>query len=402
MIRALAIVMLLASTHTAAIAQHVPAGEGTGKGESTDGLAMQAARGRMVTKRGQIVAYSQHFDLSRIPAYRPHHRLIGTIRLWGSNYITDGRVGALWEASFRRFHPRVRFEWHMKTAQATIPALAFGLADISIGRSTTFAELELYERLKNHDPLTLDIATGSYDVPGWNPGFGVIVSKDNPLERITLEQLDGIFGAERSGGWDGTSWRPQWARGPERNLRTWGQLGLTGEWADKPINAYGLNLRYHQATTLSDRVLRSSDKWNEHMRTYANYVAADGKLSRSMNADLAGDRYGIGIVAAPTTDLSRGASQSNQKILLLAETAAGPYVPYTLETIQGRTYPLYDQIFAFADVAPGRAADPKVVEFLRFILSREGQEAIERDGKYLPLPAQVALKGLTKLEEIDR
>lgn len=402
MIGALAIAALLASTPAPAMAQHVPAGEGTGKGESTDGLAMQAARGKMVTRRGLLIAYSNRFDLSRIPAYRPHHRLSGTIRLWGSNYITDGRVGALWEASFRRFHPKVRFDWHMKTAQATMPALAFGIADIGIGRSTTFAELELYERLKNHDPLTLDIATGSYDVPGWNPGFGVIVSKDNPLEKITLEQLDGIFGAERSGGWDGTSWRPQWARGPERNIRTWGQLGLTGEWADKPINAYGLNLRYHQATTLSDRVLQSSDKWNEHMRTYANYVAADGKLSRSMNADLAGDRYGIGIVAAPTTDLTRGAAQPRQKILLLAKTAAGPYVPYTLETIQSRAYPLYDQIFAFADIAPGRPADPKVVEFLRFILSREGQEAIEQDGKYLPLPAPVALKGLAKLEEIDR
>lgn len=397
---AVALALLAAWLPAAAVAQPAPKGEGAGKGESTNGLDMQAARGALVTKRGRLIAYTKRFDLSGIPAYTPHHQVSGVIRLWGSNYITDGMVGGYWETAFKTFHPGVTFEWRMETAQATIPALAFGVADISIGRSTTFAELELYERLKNHDPLTLDIATGSYDVPGWNPGFGVVVNKDNPLDRITVDQLDGIFGAERSGGWDGTSWRPQYARGPEKNIRTWGQMGLKGEWGDQPINAYGLNLRYHQATTLSDRVLKSSDKWNEHMRTYANYVAADGQLSRSMNADLAADRYGIGIVASPTTDLARSVAPT-QKILPVAQTAAGPYVAYTLETVQDRTYPLYDHIFAYADAAPGKAADPKAVEFLRFILSREGQEAIERDGKYLPLTASVAKQGLAQLDKVD-
>ncbi len=197
MIRLATIALLLASAP--AVAQVTPKGEGTGKGESTEGLDMQAARGTMVTKRGQLIAYTRRFDLSGLPAYRPRHQVSGTIRLWGSNYITDGMVGGYWEAAFRKFHPGIRFEWHMVTAQATIPSLAFGIADISIGRSTTFAELELYERLKGHDPLTLDIATGSYDVPGWNPGFGVIVNKDNPLDKITVDQLDGIFGADEIG-----------------------------------------------------------------------------------------------------------------------------------------------------------------------------------------------------------
>ena len=93
MIRRLAIALLLSLAPAAAIAQHVPAGEGSGKGESTEGLAMQAARGKMVTRRGMLVAYTKRFDLSQIPAYRPHRRLSGTIRLWGSNYITDGMVG---------------------------------------------------------------------------------------------------------------------------------------------------------------------------------------------------------------------------------------------------------------------------------------------------------------------
>src|SRR5258708_13323092 len=123
MIRVLAIALLISSAPAAAIAQHRPAGEGTGKGESTEGLAMQAARGKMVTKRGQLIAYTKRFDLSKIPAYRPRHKLSGTIRLWGSNYITDGLVGAYWEAAFRKFHPKVHFQWQMKTPQPTMPPL---------------------------------------------------------------------------------------------------------------------------------------------------------------------------------------------------------------------------------------------------------------------------------------
>jgi phosphate transport system substrate-binding protein len=374
------------------------AAEGTKPGESTKGMDMQAARADMMAARGQKVAYTQVFDLSGIPAYVPRRKVTGTIRLWGSNYITDGNLGPYWQREFKKFHPGVKFAWHMKTTSAAVPSLVFGVSDIGIGRKVTFSELQLFQRYTNADPLEIDIATGSYDVPGWNPGYGVIVNKDNPLTRVTLEQLDGIFGAERAGGWDGTNWVPQAARGPEKNIRTWGQLGLTGEWANQPINVYGLNLRYHQTVEISDRVLQASDKWNERLRIYANYVTADGKLARGMNQDLAADRYGIGIVAAPTTNLGGGKAEATQKLLPLAKTAAGPYIPYTIETVQDRSYPLYDHIFAYANIDPHKPADPKVVEFLRFVVSREGQAAVMRDGKYLPLTAAVAAEQSSKLE----
>jgi phosphate transport system substrate-binding protein len=149
-------------------------------------------------------------------------------------------------------------------------------------------------------------------------------------------------------------------------------------------------------------VLSGSDKWNEHLKIYANFVSAAGKLERGMNADLAGDRYGIGIIAAPTSNLSGGASEPALKVLPVATTAAGPYVPYTLETVHDRSYPLYDRIYAYADRAPGQPMDPKVLEFLRFVLSQEGQAAVMRDGKYLPLTAEVANAQLKRLEEAAR
>ncbi|MGH3575994.1 MAG: hypothetical protein ACRDU0_00315 [Mycobacterium sp.] len=182
---------------------------------STEGLAMQAARAHMMAARGAKVAYTRKFDLSDLPHYVPAQTVSGTLRLWGSNYIVDGFVGRYWESEFRKFQPRVKFEFHMKTTLAAVPSLVFGVADIGIGRKITFSELELFQRYFDRDPVEIDIATGSYDVPGWNPGYGVVVHHDNPLTRVTMEQLDGIFGAERTGGWDGTSWRANWARGPE-------------------------------------------------------------------------------------------------------------------------------------------------------------------------------------------
>jgi phosphate transport system substrate-binding protein len=367
--------------------------------ESTEGLDMQAARAKMMSARGAKVAYTKKFDLSGLPNYVPKQKLSGTIRVWGSNYITDGSLGGYWEAAFKKYQPEVNLEYHMKTTLAAVPSLIFGVSDLGIGRKITFPEQELFERYTDRSPIEIDIATGSYDVPGWQPGYGVVVHKDNPLTKITMQELDGVFGAERAGGWEGTSWRPNWARGPESNIRTWSQLGLKGEWADKPINVYGLTLRYHQAIEISDMVLKSSDKWNEHLKIYANFVSKAGKLERGMNDDLSADRYGIGIIAAPTTNLAGGDKNATLKILSVAQSEAGPYVPYTLDTIHDRTYPLFDRIYAYADREPGKPMNPAVLEFLRFVLSQQGQAEVMRDGKYLPLTAEVAKAELKKLED---
>ena len=391
--------LVIAAASLALFAGEISLSQAQEPKESTEGLDMQAARAKMMSVRGGKVAYTKKWDLSGLPKYQPKQKVSGTIRMWGSNYITDGFIGGYWEAAFRKFHPDVKFDFHMKTTLAAVPSLIFGVSDLGIGRKITFAEQELFERYTDRSPVEIEIATGSYDVPGWQPGYGVVVQKDNPLTKITMDQLDGVFGAERAGGWDGTSWRPNWARGPEKNIRTWGQLGLTGEWADKPINVYGLTLRYHQATEISDRVLKASDKWNERLKIYANFVSKAGKLERGMNEDLAADKYGIGIVAAPTTNLTGGASQPTQKVLAVAAKDGGAYIPYTLDTLQNRTYPLYDRIFAYADREQGKPMNPAVLEFLRFVLSQEGQAEVMRDGKYLPLNAEVANAQLKKLEE---
>jgi len=366
---------------------------------STEGLDMQAARAKMMTVRGRKIAYTKKWDLGGLPKYEPKQKVTGTVRMWGSNYITDGFLGGYWEAAFKKYHPGVKFDFQMKTTLAAVPSLVFGVSDIGVGRKVTFSELELFQRYKNREPLEIDIATGSYDVPGWQPGYGIVVHKDNPIGELTMKQLDGIFGAERTGGWDGTSWRPRYARGPEADIRKWGEVGLTGEWADKTINPYGLNLRYHQATEISDLVLKGSDKWNEHLRVYANFVSAKGNLERGLNDELSKDRYGIAYIAAPTTNLSGQGSHADLKVLKIAEKEGGPYVPYAIDTLHDRTYPLFSRIYAYAD--PGQGLDPTVIEFLRFVVSQEGQAEVMRDGKYLPLTAEVSQAQMKKLDALD-
>ena len=378
------------------------AGAALAEEKASTGLAMQKARAEGLVTKGKKSYYpGDKWDLSDLPAYAPKGKVSGALRLWGSNYIVDGNLGEYWEKAFRKFHPDVKFQFNMLTTRAAVPSLVFGVSDLGIGRKITTEEQQLFERYKNYGPLEVSIATGSYNVTGWQPAFGIVVHKDNPLTKITMEQLDYIFGAERLGGWIGTDWHPEFARGPEKNIRKWGQLGLTGEWADKEITPYGLNARYHQATEISDAVLRGSDKWNEKLRIYANYVGDPSKggmgfgaLKRGLNDDLIKDRSGIAYIAAPVG----GNLPAELKLLELAKSDKGPYYAYTYDNLRNRTYPLFDEIYVYADHPNGKL-DPKVREFLRFILSREGQAAVQQDGKYLPLTAEVAREGLKKIEE---
>ncbi len=356
------------------------------------GLALQAARAKFVVLKAKKAFYTKRWDLSALPSYHPKRQVHGTLRMWGSNYIEDSNLGKYWEKGFQKYEPGVRIAFHMKTTLAAVPSLVFGVADVGVGRKITFAEQLMYERYKNRDPLIISAATGSYDVTGWQPGYGILVNRGNPLSCLTMQQLDGIFGAERLGGWKGTSWHPEYARSSRQNIRTWGQLGLTGEWADRPIDPFGLNMRYHQTTEMSDLILKGSDKWNDRLRIYANYVTKNGRLGRNLKSDLAHDRYGIGWVAAPTFK-----RPPQLKVLAIARHPGGKCVPYTLETIHDRSYPLYSQIYMFANYGKKGSIEPLVREFLRYVVSRQGQEAVERDGKYLPLTAKVAWAQWRKL-----
>lgn len=362
--------------------------------QSRDSLEVQKARNAHVQGRRDLRDYPvDQFDLSVLPDYKPSQQLTGVIRMVGSNYVADSHIGELWVAAFKKLEPGISFKFTLKTPSAAIPALYLGAGDIGPSRKATFEDLLGYERTMDAEPLEIDYATGSYDVPGWSPAFGVFVNEKNPLTKLTMDQLEGIFGSERTGAWEGTSWHPERARTPAQNIRTWGQLGLTGEWADKPIHVYGVNLRYHQAIRFEDQVMHGSAKWNPALLEYANYGKADGTLAigaEMMVQDLAKDPYGICYSEI-------NFSQPHTRTIALAPGDSHNYVPLTRENVWNRSYPLTDAVYMYTNGASNHPMDPKVREFLKFILSRQGQAAIVQDGKYLPLTKEVVAAQLAKL-----
>ena len=360
-----------------------------------DSIELQAARARFIAGRRAKVYYTgQRFDLDQLPAYQPTRELTGVLRIWGLNYLADSMLAEYWQKGFARFQPGITVEYHLPVAMAATSALVAGIADLGANRKMQFTEILQYERVFNRDPLEIPMATGSLDVAGWSDAMCIFVHRSNPITGLTLDQLDRIFGCARLGGWKGTAWHSEFARPSAGNVRTWGQLGLSGPWRDRPITPYGAVVRYDTATKFSDAVLHSSDSWNEQTRMYANYSRSDGTLSiweQQIADDLAHDSGGIAYDG-------HGFMNADMKVVPIQFESGGPYVTPTLATLQDRSYRLYQANYWYVNRLPGQPVDPKVKAFLTYVLSREGQEEVVRDGKYLPLNRGLVAEALRALQ----
>ena len=359
------------------------------KGSSAERRARMAAVARNP-------AYTRRFDLSGLPDYVPQSKPTGVVKLCGNNYLADSPLAGWWKAEFKKYQPGITVDLsQLQTAAIAVPCIALGLADIGITHEPSFYDYLSFLRMKGHEPTGISIFTGSYETVGWQNNMVIIVNKANPLSHIGMDQLDGIFGSERAGGWIGTKWHIELARGPEKNIRSWGQLGLGGIWASRPIDTFGYSLRYATALEFSDKVLHSSDKWNDNLLAFGNYPGPDGNTYLEADQVVDHVRADPGAIAYVRYHPK---FPSDVKILAVGKTAAGPFVPYTIDSLQTREYPLWGDQSIWFDKKPGRSVDPKIREFVRFVLSREGQELVEKDGKYLPLTAEAARQGLAKLQ----
>jgi phosphate transport system substrate-binding protein len=340
-------------------------------------------------------AYTRTFDLSGLPEYVPEGHPTGTLRICGNNYIGDSPLGGWWKEAFEKVQPGIKIEYNLQTAAVAISCLAQGFADIGITHEPSFYDYLTYQRLRGHPPTGIDILTGAYDVVGWQNNMVIVVNKANPLSHISLSQLDGVFGSERAGGWVGQIWHPEFARGPEKDIRTWSQLGVQGPLAAQTIHTYGYSLRYATALEFSDKVLHSSDKWNGNLLGFGNYEKPDGKTY--LEADQIVDHVRDDPSAIAYVRFHPN-FPTDVKILELGATDAGPFVQYSMDTLFDHSYPLWGGQSFWFDLKPGGTVDPMVREFVRFVLSRQGQQLLMKDGKYIPLNADAARDGLAKLQ----
>ena len=329
-----------------------------------------------------MCVYAQ--NLESLPHYKPQQIVTGTNRIWGHGSPKHDFMGKLmshWEEGFRKYQPGIHIENRMYGTASAIGALYTGAADMTIlGEEIHAPAAAAFERVMHYPPLGIDIATGSLDIRNFDYAHVFFVHHDNPITKLTLTQLDGIFGSEHRRG--------------AQNIRTWGELGLTGEWADKPIIPYGWRLDDDFATYLQDVLLGGSHKWNCDLREFRHINKPDGSVydhGQQILDALAKDRYGIAV---------SNLRYINPEVrpLALAANEGEPYYEATKENLIQRKYPLTRIIPAVINRAPGHPVDPKVKEFLRYLLSYEGQHDLVRESGYLPLSEESIREQLKKLE----
>jgi phosphate transport system substrate-binding protein len=340
-------------------------------------------------------------SLDGLPVYQGNNDQFGEIRIWGNETMLQ--MLTAWELGIHEYQRGLRFADVLPSGAAAIGALYTGVADLGLmGHHSWPMETLAFHEVYGYDPLEITVATGAYDVPAKMPANVIYVNKKNPLAKLTVQQLDGILGSQRTGGWQGTHWSTESARGADRNIRTWGQLGLSGEWADKAIHPYGYDLSANSFCLSMQRMaFQGGDMWNPNLHEFAlNEVGMLFKPGprppqgcEVIIDSLSKDPYGIAYTAPQC------ARKSNEvKPLALAADARGPFVEPTKENMANRTYPLVESIYVYINRPPGQPVEPKLKAFLTYILSRQGQEGVLRDGGYLPLTPEVAHEQLKKLE----
>jgi phosphate transport system substrate-binding protein len=294
---------------------------------------------------------------ANLPAYQKVSGVSGSLSSIGSD--TMNNMMTLWAETFRKEYPNVKIQVEGKGSSTAPAALIAGTAQFGpMSRQMRVTEIDQFEAKYGYKPTELKT---SYDA------LAVYVSKDNPIEKLTLAQVEAVFSKSRK-------------RGYKEDIKTWGQLGLTGDWANRPVSLYGRNSASGTYGFFKEHTLKNGD--------YKNTVK-EQPGSASVVQGVTEDRFGIGYSGI-------GYKTSGVRAVPLAETDKGPYSDGSYADVQSGKYPLWRFLYIYVNKAPGKPLDPLVAEFLKLMYSKEGQEVVVKDG-YMPLSAAQAQAELAKL-----
>ncbi len=231
---------------------------------------------------------------SAIPAYQKTSGVSGNVSSIGSDSMNN--LMTLWAETFRKFYPNVKVQVEGKGSSTAPPALIAGTAQFGpMSRTMRSTEIDQFQQRYGYKPTELRT---SYDA------LAVYVHRDNPIKQLTLAQVEAIFGKSRR-------------RGYKQNVTTWGQLGLTGDWANRPIGLYGRNSASGTYGFFKEHVLQNGD--------YKDTVK-EQPGSASVVQGITEDRYAIGYSGS-------GYRTSGVRAVPLAETDAGPFFEGTYEEV---------------------------------------------------------------------
>jgi phosphate transport system substrate-binding protein len=292
-----------------------------------------------------------------LPSYKPAQGVSGSIKSVGSD--TMNNLMTLWTEGFRRFYPSVRVEIEGKGSSTAPPALISGTATFGpMSREMKSSEIDEFEKRYGYKPTQLGT---SIDM------LAVYVNKDNPIRSLTLPQVDAIFSATRKLGY-------------KQDVTTWGQLGLKGAYANAPVSLYGRNSASGTYGYFKEHVLGKGD--------YKSSVK-EQPGSSSVVQGVATDRFGIGYSGI-------GYKTADVKAVPLAPDGNSEPVPATLEHAYTGEYPLARFLYLSVNCQPGSQLDPLRREFIKYVFSQQGQEAVVKDG-YFPVTADLAREALEQV-----
>lgn len=314
-----------------------------------------ASAALLVAATGPAMAQVQVDE--NLAEYKPISGVTGTIKSVGSD--TMNNLMTLWSEGFIKHYPNVKVEIEGKGSSTAPPALIAGTATFGpMSRKMKPDEIDAFEKKYGYKPAQLGT---SIDM------LAVYVNKDNPLASLTLPQVDAIFSSTRKLGHD-------------TDIRTWGQVGLSGEWASAPISLYGRNSAsgtygYYKKHALGKGDYKSSVK--------------EQPGSSAVVQGVARDRFAIGYSGI-------GYKTADVKAIALAEEADADPIPAEAQYAYTGEYPLARYLLLSVNYKPGSRLDPLRAEFLKYVFSKQGQEDVVKDG-YYPVTAKMAVKSLAQL-----
>lgn len=304
-----------------------------------------------------LVAQAIKID-ERLPKYQKTSGISGNANSIGSD--TMNNLMTLWLEGFKKHYPLVNIQIEGKGSSTAPPALIEGTAQFGpMSREMKSKEVDAFEKKYGFKPIEIRTSLDA---------LAIFVHKDNPLDCMTLEQADAVFSKTRK-------------RGHANDIVTWGELGLSGEWANQPIRTFGRNSASGTYGFFKETVLKKGD--------YKDSVK-EQPGSASVVQGVTEDKYAIGYSGV-------GYKTSGVKTLSLAVQKGGTCYDGEYANVITKKYPLSRYLYLYIVKAPNKPLDPLVKEFLKYVLSYEGQQIVVKDG-YLPLPYEVLMEELKKLD----
>ncbi|MBB1272459.1 MULTISPECIES: PstS family phosphate ABC transporter substrate-binding protein [Psychromonas] len=291
-----------------------------------------------------------------LPSYTKVSGISGNLSSVGSDTLAN--MMTFWAEEFKRQYPNINIQIQAAGSSTAPPSLTEGTSQFGpMSRKMKSKEIESFEKHYGYKPTEIRVAIDA---------LAVFVNKDNPIEGLSIKQVDAIFSSTQKCGND-------------KNATRWSDVGLTGNWADKDIQLFGRNSVSGTYGYFKSKALCKGDYKNS-----VNEQPGSASVVQSVASSLNSIGYsGIGYKVAGV------------KAVALSKKG-GPFVEATMENAISGKYPLSRFLYVYVNKHPNKPLSPLQAEFIKLMLSEQGQGIVKKDG-YIPLPVAVVEKELAKL-----